>query len=116
MLPFSVSAKRAAASAALASSCAVVIEGHFSPDQCARWVSGVYDAREAWTHDFGGEQFSLGRAFYTHFEEEKSRAYFADTASSDALVESHAPGLQQAMRDLVVIVVGGSIGRVLHSP
>ena len=92
--------------AALASSCAVVIERHFSADQCVRWVEGVYRAREVWTSDFGGEQFCLGRAFYTHFEEGKSRAYFAETAASDARVEEHAPGLQQAMRDLVARVVG----------
>ncbi len=91
--------------AALASSCAVVIEQHFSIEQCARWTEGVYRARDVWTHDFGGEQFALGRAFYTHYEEGKSSAYFADTAASDARVEAHCPGLQQAMRDLVARVV-----------
>jgi hypothetical protein len=92
--------------AALASSCAVVVEAHLSAEQCARWVEGVYRARDVWTHDFGGEQFSLGRAFYTHFEEGKSGAYFAEAAASDALVETHVPGLQQAMRELVARVVG----------
>lgn len=92
--------------AALASACAVVIEGGVSAERCAAWVAGVYAARNVWTHDFGGEQFSLGRAFYTHFEEGKSRAYFAETAVSDARVDAHAPGLQQMMRDLVASVVG----------
>jgi hypothetical protein len=91
---------------ALASACAVVIEGGIARDQCERWVKGVYAARDVWTHDFGGEQFSLGRAFYTHYEEGKSKAYFAETAASDARVDAHAPGLQQAMRDLVAAVVG----------
>jgi hypothetical protein len=91
---------------ALESSCAVVIEHHFSDERCARWVEGVYAARHGWTHDFGGEQFSLGRAFYTHLEEGKSGVYFSDAASSDARVETHAPGLQQAMRDLIASVVG----------
>lgn len=90
----------------LANTCAVVIERHFAPDLCARWVEGVYAGRAAWTHDFGGEQFSLGRAFYTHFEEDRSPAYFADPAASDAIVEAHAPGLQQAMRDLLAQVLG----------
>lgn len=93
---------------ALASSCAVVIERYFPVDRCQRWVEGVYGAKAVWTHDFGGEQFSLGRAFYTHFEEGKSSAYFAETASSDARVDAHAPGLQEAMRDLVATVVGQS--------
>ncbi len=92
--------------AELASACAVVVENHFSPEQCARWVEGVYSARAGWTQAFAGEQFSLGRAFYTHFEEGKSAAYFDDPSSSDARVEAHCPGLQQAMRDLVTSLVG----------
>ncbi|MDF2691750.1 MAG: hypothetical protein K0S65_133 [Labilithrix sp.] len=98
--------------AGLASSCAVVVQEHFSAAACAAWVDGVYRAREVWTNDFGGEQFSLGRAFYTHFEEGRSQAYFADTVGSDARVEAHVPGLQQAMRDLVLRVVGE--GRVVQ--
>jgi hypothetical protein len=92
--------------AAIDSSCAVVIEGHHPAAQCARWVEGVYRGRDAWTHDFGGEQFCLGRAFYAHFEEDKSRAYFSDAAASDARVETHAPGLQGSMRALIARVVG----------
>src|SRR5688572_13565300 len=87
----------------------VVLPHHFSPERCARWVSGVYESRNEWTSDFGGEQFTLGRAFYTHYEEGKSEAYFADVASSDALVETHAPLLQDAMRDLVAQVTEGRI-------
>jgi hypothetical protein len=90
----------------LASTCAVVVERFFSAEQCADWARGVYAARDVWTPDFGGEQFSLGRAFYTHFEEGKSGAYFADAAASDARVETHAPGLQRAMLELVARVVG----------
>jgi hypothetical protein len=95
----------------LVSSCAVVIERHFDEARCATWVEGVYRARDVWTHDFDGEQFSLGRAFYTHFEEGKSRAYFADTAASDALVEAHTPGLQAAMIELLARVVGARVVR-----
>lgn len=87
------------AAQSLKTHCAVVVERYFSAEQCASWVSGVYEARDEWTHDFGGEQFSLGRAFYTHFEEDRSKAYFADPKGSDALVEKHTPGLQLAMRD-----------------
>jgi hypothetical protein len=89
----------------LASTCALVIERHFDPAACAAWVDGVYRARHDWTHDFGGEQFTLGRAFYTHFEEGRSKDYFKDTAASDALVERHAPGLQRAMHDLAQSVL-----------
>ena len=88
-----------------------LVRGHFDPARCARWVSRIRDARDQWTDDFGGAQFSLGRAFYTHLEEERTRAYFADAAASDARVEAHAPGLQDAMIDLVALLTGGRVGR-----
>ncbi len=91
---------------ALQTSCAVVLERFFDDARCAAWVEGVYAGRDVWTRDFGGEQFSLGRAFYTHLEEGNSGAYFTDVSGSDARVESCAPGLQDAMRALVADVVG----------
>lgn len=81
----------------------------FSIAQCERWVRGVYDGRDEWTEDFGGEQFCLGRAFYTHLEEDRSDDYFADPDASDAVVERWAPGLQSAMRALVVRVTNGRV-------
>src|SRR5687768_13111379 len=63
---------------------AVVVPKYFSSERCSRWVEGIYAGRADWTADFGGEQFALGRAFYTHYEEGKSEAYFADVAASDA--------------------------------
>lgn len=93
--------------AVLKTACAVHFAQTFDEATCARWVLGVYAARDEWTHDFEGEQFSLGRAFYTHLEEGRSKDYFADAAASNARVEKHAPGLQAAMRDLVAKVTGG---------
>lgn len=81
----------------------------FSVAQCERWVRGVYEARDEWTSDFGGEQFCLGRAFYTHLEEDREDEYFEDPAASDALVERAVPGLQSAMRDLVARVTAGRV-------
>lgn len=79
----------------------------FSEAECAALVAGVRAARAEWTADFGGEQFSLGRAFYTHLEQGRSRVYFADAAASDARVERHLPGLQRRMRELVAALTGG---------
>lgn len=70
-------------------------------------MAGVYAARSAWTSDFGGEQFTLGRAFYTHLEQDRTRAYFDDAAASDARVEAHAPGLQARLRVLVAASTEG---------
>ncbi len=87
----------------------VGVTRHFSRATCAQWVSGTYAARDVWTEDFDGEQFSLGRAFYTHLEQGRSKDYFADAAASDARVEHHAPGLQEAMRALVLALVQGNV-------
>jgi hypothetical protein len=78
----------------------VGVRGLIPPELCTRWVLGTYKARALWTQDFEGEQFSLGRAFYTHLEQGKSSAYFADARSSDARVEEHAPGMQAFVRSL----------------
>ena len=78
-------------------------------DTCARWVAGVEAMRGAWTPDFGGEQFALGRAFYTHFETGRSSEYFLDAPASDARVEQGAPGLQAQMRELVAAVTGARV-------
>ncbi|WP_437737556.1 hypothetical protein [Sorangium sp. So ce1335] len=79
----------------------------FSEPERAALIAGVRAARAEWTADFGGEQFSLGRAFYTHLETGRSRLYFADAAASDARVERHLPGLQRRMRELVAALTGG---------
>jgi len=88
---------------------AVVLEGAVDEPTCARWVDGVLRSSEAWTEDFDGEQFALGRAFYTHFETGRSEEYFADAAASDARVEEGAPGLQRWMRDALAELTGARV-------
>lgn len=65
----------------------------------------VLAARERWTEDFGGAQFSLGRAFYTHLETGKERHYFKDAQKADARVEAVLPGMQADVRALVAAFV-----------
>jgi len=86
----------------------VGLRAAFSAAECAAWTRGVYEGRGAWTPDFGGEQFSLGRAFYTHLEQGLTGAYFAGAAASDAAVERYLPGMQRRMRALVGLVTGGA--------
>ncbi len=62
--------------------------------------------RAAWVRDFDGDQFSLGRAWYTHLEQDRSDAYFLDPAGSDATVERACPGLQATMRALASRALG----------
>jgi hypothetical protein len=76
---------------------------------CRRWLEGVVAARSSWTAAFDGEQFSLGRAFYTDFEEGTSSRYFSASAASDAAVERAVPGLQGALRALAARLVRGNV-------
>jgi hypothetical protein len=75
----------------------------------AEWAAAVLRVRADWTHDFDGEQFTLGRAFYTHYETDRSDEYFAKAAESDEKVERALPGMQVRMRELVRVVTGGTV-------
>lgn len=78
-------------------------------DECHEWTLAVYRAREQWTPAFEGEQFSLGRAWYTHLEEDLSDEYFENAARSNRLVEETLPGMQQRMLDAVRALAGGRV-------
>src|SRR5262249_6462958 len=65
----------------------------------------------AWTQDFDGEQFALGRAFYTHLETGRSADYFKGAAASDACVEDALPGMQARTLELLERLVGGAVRR-----
>ncbi len=82
-----------------------------SIDTCACWSAAVLAARDEWTIDFDGDQFALGRAFYTHLETDRAGAYFTGAAASDALVERHLPGMQDRAIDLFRELVGGEVRR-----
>lgn len=75
----------------------------------ARWAAAVEEAKSAWVEDFGGSQFSLGRAWYTHLEQRRTALYFDGAPASDALVERSCPGLGKAVRALASRVAGGPV-------
>jgi hypothetical protein len=104
---------RAAGSPPLASElehvAAVAVEGFLDQATCRDWARRVRAARRDWVADFDGEQFALGRAFYTHLETDRSCDYFRDPAGSDRTVERHLPGMQAAMRSLFAALVGGAV-------
>lgn len=95
--------------ALLADRPALLLRGQWPADECAAMTRAIYDARERWTADFGGEQFSLGRAFYTHLETGRAGEYFAGCAAADATVEQVLPGMQAATRSLFARLVGGRV-------
>lgn len=92
----------------LSGASAVVLGGALAKE-CGQWAARVLRARRAWVADFGGEQFALGRAFYTHYETGRSDVYFRDAAASDALVERHLPGMQARVKELLEKLVGGRV-------
>jgi hypothetical protein len=83
--------------------------GVVTPPDCAAWVRGVFAARAAWTPCFEGVQFTLGRAFYTHLEEDRLAAYFAGASASAALVERAVPGLRARVQSIAAAVVGAPV-------
>jgi hypothetical protein len=85
----------------------VVREAHAIAD-CHRDAARVLEARSRWTSDFAGEQFTLGRAFYTHLETGRAGVYFANARRADDEVETVLPGLQEEMRRLYGRLVGGT--------
>lgn len=73
------------------------IRAAIDPERACAFADAVAGARESWISDFEATQFSLGRAWYTDLEQDRTEAYFKGTSASDALVERVCPGLQSGM-------------------
>jgi hypothetical protein len=80
-------------------------------DVCRDWVLRIEEARDVWTPNFGGVQYTLGRAWYTHLEEDRADDYFAGAAASDDLVERVLPGFQRRMLGIATDLVGSPVVR-----
>ncbi len=80
-----------------------------SEETCQRYVRAIYDARQFWHSDFDGAQFSLGRAWYTHLEQQRVRLYFGRSQESDRLVERILPSMQSQMRELMSTALGEQV-------
>jgi hypothetical protein len=83
--------------------------GALAGDECARWTRAAYGARPDWTPCFDGVQFTLGRAYYTHLEEDRAGEYFAAARASDELVEHALPGMQARVRAVLSELVGAPV-------
>lgn len=90
-------------------SLAVSYKGVLTRDECDIFTDRVYAARDHWIENFGGAQYTLGRAWYTDLEQDREDDYFAKAIESDELVERVAPGLQQRMYDLIGTVIGAYV-------
>jgi hypothetical protein len=90
---------------------AIVVRGALPAAEARGLAARVLAAREHWVEDFGGEQFALGRAFYTHLETGRTKDYFAGAAASDQLVERVLPGMQERTLALLARLAGGRVRR-----
>jgi len=88
---------------------AIRCPGALPEERCAAHVEAVLGARASWTRNFDGRQFTLGRAYYTHLEEDREDEYFAGAAASDALVRRLLPGLQEHMLAAASELVGARV-------
>lgn len=93
--------------ARLGGALALRVPGFLPEARAAAYARRVYAGRPFWTSAFDGDQFSLGRAFYTHLEQGKSREYFAEAAASNAHVERLLPGLTALLVDAIGALTGG---------
>lgn len=95
-----------ALAARLGAHLALRVPGFWPAERCAAYARRVYAGRPFWTADFEGDQFSLGRAFYTHLEQGKRDDYFAQAVASNAHVERLLPGLGASLIEAVGAMVG----------
>ena len=85
----------------LETSLAMRWKGALRPEEAAAYAAQVTLAQAEWTSNFAGAQFTLGRAWYTHLEEDREEEYFTHAAASDQTVRRAVPGLQERMMALV---------------
>jgi len=87
----------------------VLLRGACAADEATELAARVLAARDRWTSDFDGEQFALGRAFYTHLETGRAKEYFAGAAASDALVQAVLPGVAARTLELLARALGAAV-------
>ena len=88
---------------------ALRVPGAISEEERAAYVAGVYRGKPEWVSNFDGLQFTLGRAWYTHLEQDLADLYFERAAASDEIVERNCPGLQARMLALTGEVLGAKV-------
>jgi hypothetical protein len=93
----------------LSANLAIHVRGAISPSECDRILRAVHEARGHWTPCFEGVQFTLGRAWYAHLEEDREDEYFASAEASDRVVERFLPGFQAMLRSVASLVAGKSV-------
>ncbi|HZS35327.1 MAG TPA: hypothetical protein VFF06_00795 [Polyangia bacterium] len=90
---------------------ALRLTGAIGERERREWLAAIAAARAEWTPCFDGAQFTVGRAWYTHLEEDRANEYFARAAQSDAAVQRLVPGMQEQVLALFARLLGGPVAR-----
>jgi len=73
---------------------ALQIKNYFSKEECYNFVKKIYDNKQFWNSDYGGEQYSVGQNFYAMCNANKEAEYFENSKQ----VSNH---LNKEYRDLM---------------
>ena len=52
---------------------AIILQDFFSETELNTIINTIYQLKDRWLPNYDGEQFSLGRIWYTHFDEHINR-------------------------------------------
>ncbi|MFN3386079.1 MAG: hypothetical protein ACK42Y_05770 [Candidatus Thermochlorobacter sp.] len=81
----------------------------FSEQRCSALTAAVYAARAFWNADFDGAHFSLGRSWYAHWAERRTRLYFQHAQASNRLVERFLSGMPSQIHALMSQALGAPV-------
>jgi hypothetical protein len=85
----------------------VVFRQFFSTAESRSITDTIYNLKESWYPNYGGEQYSLGRVWSTHIDDGITDDYFRGAEESKGMIESHFPGLYDKIRTFFSLVQHG---------
>lgn len=87
---------------------AIIFKDFFSPIELGNIVNKIYEIRDQWLPNYDGEQYSLGRVWYTHFDEKIDDEYFRNAEESKKMITSNFPGLYEKIIKLCTSIEKGA--------
>jgi hypothetical protein len=82
-------------------SLAVICKDVFSSAEISAIASQIYALKESWIPAYGGEQFSVGRIWYAHVDDDKKSQYFQAAGESVRFIEMQFPSLYAKLIGIV---------------
>lgn len=85
---------------------ALAVHNTVVPREARSFIQAIYAARDEWSAAFDGTQFSLGKAWYVEYEEDREDEYFRSAQASNTLVENYLPGMQEFVLEIFTLLTG----------